>query len=129
MLLNYTTKVTFIFCIGSKHDIKLRHCRKSYITLVLRNLSDFQLFHFIQTFRTLKLGLIQVGVAVYGRYSSTVPPVSYLAHIWGSLAGITIGLVVLKTFQQKLWERWVWWTALFIYSAFIIAAFVANLIA
>jgi rhomboid-related protein 1/2/3 len=55
--------------------------------------------------------------------------VSYLAHIWGSLAGITIGLVVLKTFQQKLWERWVWWTALFIYSAFIIAAFVANLIA
>ena len=73
--------------------------------------------------------LWQVGIAVYGRYSDTVPPVSYLAHIWGSLAGITIGLVVLKNFQQKLWERWVWWTALFIYSAFIIAAFVANLAA
>ena len=73
--------------------------------------------------------LVKVGVAVYGRYSSTVPPVSYMAHIWGSLVVITIGLVVLKTFQQKLWERWVWWTALFIYSAFIIMAFAANLIA
>jgi len=76
----------------------------------------------------LAIASVEVGIAVYGRYSETEPPVSYLAHIWGSLAGITIGLVVLKNFQQRLWERWVWWVALFLYSAFIIAAFVANLV-
>ena len=63
----------------------------------------FCIFHGIQTL--MRHASFQVGVAVYGRYSSTVPPVSYLAHIWGSLAGITIGLVVLQTFQQKPWER------------------------
>ena len=85
---------------------------------------------------------------MYRRYdapSSSMPPLSYLAHISGSLAGVSIGLVILTNFQQKLWERWVleifslilipcfycrwvWWTALFSYSAFVMATFVANLI-
>ena len=78
---------------------------------------------------TKHLCFLKVGVAVYGRYADTGPPVSYLAHIWGSLAGVSIGLVILKNFQQRLWERWVWWVALFTYSAFIIAAFVLNLLA
>ena len=52
----------------------------------------------------------QVGVAVYRRFdtedpTSTSPPLSYLAHISGSLAGASIGLVILNNFQQKLWER------------------------
>ena len=53
---------------------------------------------------------MQVGVAVYRRFdtedsASAAPPLSYLAHISGSLAGVTIGLVILNNFQQKLWER------------------------
>ena len=53
---------------------------------------------------------LQVGVAVYRRFdtedsASAAPPLSYLAHISGSLAGVTIGLVILNNFQQKLWER------------------------
>ena len=51
-----------------------------------------------------------MGVAVYRRFDtedspSAGPPLSYLAHISGSLAGVTIGLVILNNFQQKLWER------------------------
>ena len=50
-------------------------------------------------------------MAVYRRYDedeiSNSPPLSYLAHISGSLAGISIGLVILNNFQQKLWERYV----------------------
>merc|ERR1719419_706716 len=69
---------------------------------------------------TLLAASIEVGVAVYRRYDedeiSNSPPLSYLAHISGSLAGISIGLVILNNFQQKLWERWIWWTALFSYS-------------
>jgi len=77
----------------------------------------------------LAVASVEVGVAVYGRYATlSSPPVSYLAHISGSVAGVTIGLVVLKNFQQRLWERWVWWVALFAYSAFILAAFAANLL-
>ena len=35
-----------------------------------------------------------MGVAIYGRYATlSSPPVSYLAHISGSIAGVTIGEV------------------------------------
>ena len=37
----------------------------------------------------------KVGVAVYGRYATlSSPPVSYLAHISGSVAGVTIGEIL-----------------------------------
>ena len=41
------------------------------------------------------IAIYQVGVAVYGRYADlSSPPVSYLAHISGSIAGVTIGEVL-----------------------------------
>ena len=43
--------------------------------------------------------IYQVGVAVYGRYADlSSPPVSYLAHISGSIAGVTIGEVLQGVF-------------------------------
>ena len=40
----------------------------------------------------IKREYFQVGVAIYGRYATlNSPPVSYLAHISGSVAGVTIG--------------------------------------
>ena len=45
-----------------------------------------------------------MGVAVYGRYDDTGEdrPTSYLAHIGGSGAGLTLGLVVLKVGVKKI---------------------------
>jgi hypothetical protein len=45
------------------------------------------------------------------------PPVSYVAHLTGALAGLTIGLLVLKNFEQKLHEQLLWWVALGVYAA------------
>ena len=43
--------------------------------------------------------MYKVGVAVYGRYATlSSPPVSYLAHISGSIAGVTIGEVLQGVF-------------------------------
>lgn len=70
-----------------------------------------------------KLGAIfivasaDVGFAIWDRYSSddSLPPVGYTAHLMGALAGLTIGLVVLKNFEQKLHEQYIWWLALGVY--------------
>ncbi|XP_023327586.1 rhomboid-related protein 2 [Eurytemora carolleeae] len=66
---------------------------------------------------------VEVGVAVYGRYADDVQ-VSYLAHIWGCVAGATVGLVVLKNFKQRLWERWLWWLALSLYTVICLVAII-----
>lgn len=75
-----------------------------------------------------------VGFAIYSRYesepsfSTTLPSVSFIAHIAGAIAGLTIGLIVLKNFEQKLHEQLLWWIALGIYLACIIFAIIFNIV-
>lgn len=70
-----------------------------------------------------------VGFAVYDRYAAETldPPVSYIAHLTGALAGLTIGLLVLKNFEQKLHEQLIWWVALGVYAACTIFAIIFNI--
>lgn len=70
----------------------------------------------------------EVGYAIYSRYAaeSTDPPVSYVAHLTGALAGLTIGLLVLKNFEQRLHEQLLWWVALGVYAACTIFAVLFN---
>lgn len=53
---------------------------------------------------------------------------SFVAHITGAIAGLTIGLIVLKNFEQKLHEQLLWWIALGIYCACIIFAVIFNIV-
>lgn len=72
---------------------------------------------------------VDVGIAIYNRYSMDVfeqGSVSYVAHVAGALAGLTIGLLVLKNFEQKLHEQLMWWVALGVYVACIAFALVYN---
>ncbi|XP_034242617.1 protein rhomboid isoform X2 [Thrips palmi] len=53
-------------------------------------------------------------------------PVSYVAHLAGALAGLTIGLLVLKNFEQKLHEQLLWWVSLGVYAACTMFAVLFN---
>ncbi|RWS05412.1 protein rhomboid-like protein, partial [Dinothrombium tinctorium] len=65
-----------------------------------------------------------VGYAIYDRYAKEQEsdPVSYVAHLTGAVAGLTIGLLVLKNFEQKLHEQLLWWVALGVYAACTLSA-------
>lgn len=71
-----------------------------------------------------------MGYAIYDRYAhETVGlPVSYVAHLTGALAGLTLGLVVLKNFEQRLHEQLLWWVALGVYAACTLFAVLFNLL-
>ena len=69
---------------------------------------------------------VDVGIAIYNRYAVSLHSVSYVAHLAGGLAGLTIGLLVLKNFEQKLHEQLIWWVALGVYVACILFALVFN---
>lgn len=72
-----------------------------------------------------------VGFAIWNRYAATSAldpqPVSYVAHLAGALAGLTIGLLVLKSFEQQLHEQYIWWIALTIYGACTLFAIIWNI--
>ena len=67
-----------------------------------------------------------VGVVAEALDPGGPPPASYVAHLMGALAGLTIGLLVLKNFEQKLHVQVLWWVALGVYSACTIFAVLWN---
>ncbi|XP_016993962.2 protein rhomboid [Drosophila takahashii] len=74
-----------------------------------------------------------LGYALYTQYFdggafAKGPQVSYIAHLTGALAGLTIGFLVLKNFGHREYEQMIWWLALGVYCAFTVFAIVFNLI-
>jgi len=89
---------------------------------------EFGLFRLLVVFL---IASFDVGFAIYHRYApapSMEPAVSYVAHLAGAAAGLSIGLVVLKNFQQKLHEQLVWWLALGVYVACMLFAVLFNVL-
>jgi len=94
---------------------------------LLVSLTNYILFNFVIVF-------CDLGYALYSREMSlqqlpTRPSVSYIAHMTGALAGISVGLLLLRQLDGGLRPRPLRWLALgvwCIFSAFGIAFNLVN---
>ncbi|XP_075034187.1 rhomboid-related protein 3 isoform X3 [Mixophyes fleayi] len=75
----------------------------------------------------------EFGRAVWLRfYPSAYPPCpypSFVAHLGGVLVGITLGVVILRNFEQRLRDQSLWWIFLSIYLLFVMFAVLWNVFA
>ncbi|XP_013794437.1 protein rhomboid-like [Limulus polyphemus] len=99
----------------------------AHLANVLLNYNQME-FGLVRLFGIFVIASADVGFAIYDRYAAEQqgPPVSYVAHLTGALAGLTIGLLVLKNFEQKLHEQLLWWIALGVYAACTLFAVLFN---
>lgn len=100
----------------------------AHLANVLLNYNNME-FGIVRLIGIFVVASADVGFAIYDRYAveQLGPPVSYVAHLTGALAGLTIGLLVLKNFEQKLHEQLIWWVALGVYAACTIFAVLFNI--
>ncbi|XP_063980370.1 protein rhomboid [Diachasmimorpha longicaudata] len=100
----------------------------AHLANVLLNYNNME-FGIVRLIGIFIIASADVGFAIYDRYAAEQmgPPVSYVAHLTGALAGLTIGLLVLKNFEQRLPEQLLWWVALGVYAACTIFAVMYNL--
>ncbi|CAD6221206.1 GSCOCG00005088001-RA-CDS [Cotesia congregata] len=101
----------------------------AHLANVLLNYNNME-FGIVRLIGIFIIASADVGFAIYDRYAAEQmgPPVSYVAHLTGALAGLTIGLLVLKNFEQRLHEQLLWWVALGVYAACTIFAIMYNLL-
>ena len=103
---------------------------------------------FLRLTGLLAVASLEVGFGIYRRYVSSIylpmcindffisnlsqnrfappdpdrPQISFAAHWAGVVSGLTFGLVILKSYEQKLSERRAWWITL-------LALFIISLVA
>ncbi|XP_057340057.1 protein rhomboid isoform X2 [Microplitis mediator] len=70
---------------------------------------------------------VDVGQAIYNRYVlETKDQIGYVAHFAGAIAGLLVGINVLRNLEVQTWEKAVWWASIFTYIALMTAAILWN---
>ncbi|KAG8035493.1 hypothetical protein G9C98_006939 [Cotesia typhae] len=72
---------------------------------------------------------VDVGQAIYKRYVlNTIDQIGYVAHFAGAIAGLLVGINVLRNLEVQTWEKAVWWASIFTYVALMTAAILWNIL-
>lgn len=70
-----------------------------------------------------------VGLVVYQRLvQGKQTKVGYMAHLGGAVAGLLVGINVLRNLKQRRWEKVVWWLSLTLYLLLMAVTVVWNIV-
>ncbi|PSN39431.1 Rhomboid-related protein 3 [Blattella germanica] len=98
----------------------------AHIATIIMNWSEMS-FAPYQLGVFLVLIVTDVGTAIYNRYfSEETQPIGYSAHFAGALAGLLLGINILRNLQVKSWEKKLWWASICIYVALMVGAIIWN---
>ena len=116
-------------------SVLLAGCGGGVYALLSAHLANVLLHHesmarpYLRLVGLLFLASMEVGFGVYRRYAPTAREwmkVGFVAQLAGIVAGLTIGLVVLRNYEQKLGERATWWIAIVILLLLSISVFLYH---
>ncbi|CAH8490188.1 unnamed protein product [Heterobilharzia americana] len=74
------------------------------------------------------LGGGDTGLAIYARFRdpSQATRVGFSAHFGGFIAGLLLGIVILRNLKVEKWEKVCFWVSIVVYMCFVIAAILFN---
>jgi rhomboid-related protein 1/2/3 len=52
--------------------------------------------------------------------------IGYAAHLAGAIAGLLVGINILRNLEVKSWERKVWWASIILFTVLMLAAIIWN---
>ncbi|XP_076181889.1 rhomboid-4 isoform X2 [Ptiloglossa arizonensis] len=100
----------------------------AHVATILMNWSQME-FAVLQLLVFLVVTSVDIGQAIYNRYVlETNDQVGYVAHFAGAIAGLLVGINVLRNLEVKKWEKVVWWTSIITYTGLMTAAILWNIL-
>uniref|UniRef100_A0A8C6VHR9 Rhomboid-related protein 3 n=1 Tax=Naja naja TaxID=35670 RepID=A0A8C6VHR9_NAJNA len=102
--------------------------------LISAHLANIVMWWLCVTYCFISLSVsFEFGRAVWLRfYPSAYPPCphpSFVAHLGGVGVGITLGVVILRNYEQRLQDQSVWWIFVSMYMVFVLFAIFWNIFA
>lgn len=75
----------------------------------------------VQLFVFLIFCVTDTGFAMYRHFNDVHDQVGYVAHFCGAVAGLLVGIGVLRNLKVRPWERKLWWCAVTLYFLLMIS--------
>ncbi|TGZ51470.1 rhomboid-related protein 3-like isoform X1 [Temnothorax curvispinosus] len=100
----------------------------AHVATIIMNWSQME-FAVLQLLVFLVITSVDVGQAVYNRYVlDTNDQIGYVAHLAGAIAGLLVGINILRNLEIQTWEKVVWWASMFTYTGLMTAAILWNVL-
>ncbi|XP_076661121.1 rhomboid-4 isoform X1 [Halictus rubicundus] len=100
----------------------------AHVATILMNWSQME-FAVLQLLVFLVVTSFDIGQAIYHRYVlDTNDQVGYVAHFAGAIAGLLVGINVLRNLEVRTWEKVVWWVSIITYTVLMTAAILWNIL-
>ncbi|KAF4517754.1 hypothetical protein B566_EDAN002959 [Ephemera danica] len=100
----------------------------AHLATIIMNWSEMS-FAIWQLLVFLLLMVVDVGTAIYQRYvvnDAKSTQIGYMAHFAGGIAGLLVGIYVLKNLQSKSWEKKLWWFSVALFLVLLVICVVWN---
>ncbi|XP_050353362.1 rhomboid-related protein 2 isoform X1 [Nymphalis io] len=99
----------------------------AHIATIIMNWAEME-FAIIQLLVFLLLATVDIGTAVYDRYWRHLQQnIGYVAHLAGAIAGLLVGIGVLRNLEKRKWEKRLWWAAVVLYFSLMLIGVLANI--
>lgn len=86
----------------------------AHIATIIMNWSEME-YALVQLFVFLIFCVTDVGFSIYRHVTDVHDQVGYMAHLSGAVAGLLVGIGVLRNLKVRPWERKLWWCAVTLY--------------
>lgn len=83
-------------------------------------------FRIVRAFMFSLFLITDFGYSAYLRHNGFHVP-GYTAHMFGALAGLLVGIGALENFEERQWERRLWWCAVLFYVLLIITGVIIHI--
>ncbi|KAK3865686.1 hypothetical protein Pcinc_028728 [Petrolisthes cinctipes] len=99
----------------------------AHVGNLLMNWSEMQ-YRWFQLVFTLFVTITDLSVALYDSFWAPNPSnTGHMAHLGGGLAGVLVGINLLRNLEKKRWERCCWWVALLLFLMCLVSAVLLNI--
>lgn len=98
----------------------------AHVATIIMNWRQME-FALLQLCVFIVITVFDVGQAIYNRYVfKKEDQIGYVAHLAGAIAGLLVGINVLRNLEVQTWEKFLWWASIFIYTILMTIAILYN---
>ena len=82
----------------------------------------------VQLFVFLIFCFTDLGTFVYRHLTDQHDQIGYIAHLSGAVAGLLVGIGVLRNLEVRRWERILWWIAIILYFSLMMTGVLIHVL-
>ncbi|XP_034664436.1 protein rhomboid [Drosophila subobscura] len=98
----------------------------AHIATIIMNYSEME-YAIVQLLAFLVFCFTDLGTSVYRHLTDQHDQIGYVAHLSGAVAGLLVGIGVLRNLEVRRWERILWWVAVIFYFALMTTGIIIHI--